>query len=50
MIAFMRTEKCARNICPERTYLAFANGTEPHPVGPTYPSERQVVWLPDPFE
>ena len=50
MIAFMRAEKCARNICPERAYLAFANGTDPHPVGPTYPSERQVVWLPDPFE
>ena len=50
LIAFMRAEKCARNICPERAYLAFANGTDPHPVGPTYPSERQVVWLPDPFE
>jgi Tol biopolymer transport system component len=50
LIVFMRAEKCARSMCPERTYLAFANGTEPHPVGPTYPSERQVVWLPDPFE
>ena len=50
MIAFMRPEKCARNICPERTYVAFANGADPHPVGPPYPSERQVVWLPDPFE
>jgi Tol biopolymer transport system component len=50
MIVFMRTEKCAQSRCPERTYLAFANGTDPHPVGPTYPSERQVVWLPDPFE
>ena len=50
MIAFMRAEKCSRNICPERSYLAFANGTDPHPVGPTYPSERQVLWLPDPFE
>ena len=50
MIAFMRAEKCARNICPEHAYLAFANGTDPHPVGPTYPSERLVVWLPDPFE
>jgi Tol biopolymer transport system component len=50
LIAFMRAEKCARNICPERTYLAFSDGTNPHPVGPTYPSERQVVWLPDPFE
>jgi Tol biopolymer transport system component len=50
LIVFMRAEKCARSICPERTYLAFANGTDPHPVGPAYPSERQVVWLPDPFE
>ena len=50
MLAFMRTEKCARNICPERLYLAFSNGSDPHPVGPSYPSERQVVWLPDPFE
>jgi Tol biopolymer transport system component len=50
LIVFMRAEKCARSMCPERTYLAFANGTDPHPVGPTYPSERQVVWLPDPFE
>ena len=50
MIAFMRAETCSRNICPERSYLAFANGTDPHPVGPIYPSERQVLWLPDPFE
>jgi Tol biopolymer transport system component len=50
LIAFMRTEKCARTICPERVYLAFSNGSDPHPVGPSYPSERQVVWLPDPFE
>lgn len=50
MIAFLRTEKCGRNICPERLYLAFANGTEPHEVGPVYPGDRRVVWLPDPFE
>jgi len=50
LIAFMRAEKCARNICPEHTYIAFANGDDPHPVGPSYPSERQVLWLPDPFE
>ncbi len=50
MIAFMRADTCARNICPEHTYIAFANGAEPHQVGPSYPSERQVVWLPDPFE
>lgn len=50
LIAFMRAEKCARNICPEHAYIAFANGTDPHPVGPAYLSDRQVVWLPDPFE
>ena len=37
MIAFMRAEKCSRNICPERSYIAFANGTDPHPVGPSVP-------------
>ena len=31
-------------------YIAFADGTHAHPVGSLYPSERQVVWLPDPFE
>jgi Tol biopolymer transport system component len=50
LIAFMRAKKCARNLCPEHAYLAFANGTDPHPVGPLYGGERQVVWLPDPFE
>jgi Tol biopolymer transport system component len=50
LIAFMRAEKCARNICPEHAYVAFANGADPNPVGPSYPTERQVVWLPDPFE
>ena len=47
MIAFTRTEKCSRNICPERLMLGFANGTDVHAVGPTYPDERRVVWLPD---
>jgi Tol biopolymer transport system component len=50
MIAFMRTEKCSRNVCPERLMRAFANGTEPQEVGPVYPDDRRVVWLPDPFE
>jgi Tol biopolymer transport system component len=50
MIAFMRAEQCGRNLCPEHAYLAFSNGTDPHPVGPAYLGERQVVWLPDPFE
>lgn len=50
MIAFMRAGQCGRAMCPEHVYLAFSNGSDPHPVGPSYPSERQVVWLPDPFE
>jgi len=50
MIAFTRTGNCARNICPEHLMLGFTNGTDVHEVGPTYPDERRVVWLPDPFE
>lgn len=50
LIAFMRAESCGRNICPEHAYIAFADGTDPRPVGPLYPDERQVTWLPDPFE
>jgi Tol biopolymer transport system component len=50
LIAFMRTDKCTKNVCPEHLFLAFANGTDPHEVGPVYPEERRVVWLPDPFE
>src|SRR5262245_10620986 len=50
MIAFMRTEKCGRNLCPEHAYFAFANGTQPTRVGPAYATDRQIVWLPDPFE
>jgi Tol biopolymer transport system component len=50
MIAFLRTERCSQNICPERLMVAFANGAEPRDVGPVYPEQRRVVWLPDPFE
>ena len=50
MIAFLRTVKCARNVCPERLMRAFSNGAEPQPVGPTYSDERQLLFLPDPFE
>jgi hypothetical protein len=46
----MRTDTCGKNLCPEHSYLAFANGADPHPVGPEYANERQIVWLPDPFE
>jgi hypothetical protein len=50
MIAFLRTVPCSRNLCPERLLRASSNGTEVQPVGATYPDERRVVWLPDPFE
>ena len=50
MMAFLRTAPCSRNVCPERLMRAFANGAEPQPIGATYPDERRVVWLPDPFE
>jgi Tol biopolymer transport system component len=50
MIAFLRTEKCSRNLCPERLMRVFANGTDLQEVGASYPDERRVVWLPDPFE
>jgi Tol biopolymer transport system component len=50
MIAFLRTVPCSRSICPERLMHAFSNGTEPQEVGASYPDERRVVWLPDPFE
>jgi Tol biopolymer transport system component len=50
MIAFLRAEKCSKNICPQHLMRAFANGAEPQDVGADYPSERRVVWLPDPFE
>jgi Tol biopolymer transport system component len=49
-IAFLRTEKCSRNLCPEHLMIAFSNGADPREVGPVYPEERHVVWLPDPFE
>lgn len=49
-IAFLRTVPCSRNLCPERLLRASSNGTGVQPVGATYPDERRVVWLPDPFE
>jgi Tol biopolymer transport system component len=50
MIAFLRSAPCSRSICPEQLMRAFANGTEPQQVGASYPNERRIVWLPDPFE
>jgi Tol biopolymer transport system component len=50
LIIFMRPEKCGRSICPEHVYLAFADGSNPHEVGPAYSDERRLAWLPDPYE
>jgi Tol biopolymer transport system component len=50
LITFMRPEKCGRSICPEHVYLAFADGSNPHEVGPAYSDERRLAWLPDPYE
>jgi Tol biopolymer transport system component len=50
LIIFMRADKCGKGICPEHVYLAFANGADPHEVGPAYPGARRLVWLPDPYE
>jgi tricorn protease-like protein len=49
-IAFMRAEKCQKAVCKERVFLVGTGGGDPRPVGPTYSSERRILWLPDPFE
>ena len=49
-IAFMRAERCPRAFCRERVFRAFADGTGIRQVGPTFPGERTVLWLRDPFE
>jgi Tol biopolymer transport system component len=49
-IAFMRAERCARAVCPERVWHASTDGTGAEQVGPQFPEERIVLWLPDPFE
>jgi Tol biopolymer transport system component len=49
-IAFMRAERCSKAVCPERVFLAPADGTGERRVGPEFAEERTVLWLPDPFE
>ena len=49
-IAFMRAERCAKAVCPERVWHAFTDGTGAQQVGPQFPEERIVLWLPDPLE
>ena len=49
-VAFMRTERCRKAVCPEQVFLAFTNGTAVRQAGPEFPEERIVLWLPDPFE
>ena len=49
-IAFMRAENCGKPLCPERVFLVFTNGNGVRQVGPRFPEERRMIWLPDPFE
>jgi Tol biopolymer transport system component len=49
-VAFMRTERCAKAVCPERVFHASIDGSGASQVGPRFPEERIVLWLPDPFE
>jgi Tol biopolymer transport system component len=49
-IAFMRAQQCRNFACKERVYIAFADGTSQHAIGPTFATEREVLWLPDPNE
>lgn len=49
-VAFMRAERCAKAVCPERVFHASIDGSGVSQVGPRFPEERIVLWLPDPFE
>jgi Tol biopolymer transport system component len=49
-IAFMREERCGRPVCKDRLFLVFADGSNPHAVGPKFSSPHRVLWLPDPNE
>jgi Tol biopolymer transport system component len=50
LIAFMREERCGRPVCKDRVYVMFADGGQPHAVGPRFLGARQIIWLPDPHE
>jgi Tol biopolymer transport system component len=49
-IAFMRETRCSKAVCPERVFHASTDGTGVSQVGPQFPEERVVLWLPDPNE
>jgi Tol biopolymer transport system component len=49
-IAFLREEKCPRPICKDRVILVFTDGSDPRQVGPTFPTDTYLLWLPDPNE
>jgi hypothetical protein len=49
-VAFMRAEPCAKAVCPERVFHASIDRSGVSQVGPQFPEERIVLWLPDPFE
>ena len=46
----MRAERCGKAVCPEQVFHAPIDGTGEEQVGPRFPEERIVLWLPDPFE
>jgi len=49
-IAFLRSEKCPRPICKEHVYLVFSDGSSVRRVGPVFPPDTYLLWLPDPNE
>jgi Tol biopolymer transport system component len=50
LIAFMRAERCGEPVCPERVFTVSTDGSDERQVGPRFPEERRVLWLPDPNE
>ena len=49
-IAFMRAERCAKAVCPEQVFHGPVDGPGAEQVGPRFPEERILLWLPDPQE
>jgi len=49
-IAFMRADQCSKAVCPEHAFHAAIDGTSVAQVGPRFPEERILLWLPDPNE
>lgn len=49
-IAFMRADRCAKTVCPEHVFHGPVDGPGAEQVGPRFPEERILLWLPDPQE